>query len=237
MFGLSAAIISLWLPSERKRKRLGQILGFYSRAGLRVLNIRVAVKGKWSQSSGLYVCNHVSYLDILILSSSIPVCYVTSIEVRDMPVLGFLSRLANCLYVERRSKQNLGLEVSEITQALKEGTDVVVFPEATSTNGDTVLRFRSPLFSAATGSGKPVYPLCLRYVRINGEKFNVGNRDLVCWYGDMKFLNHLWSVAKCRDIFVDLHVLDSTQNTQAYANIELANKSYDSVYQCYTATI
>ena len=94
----------------------------------------------------LIVSNHLSYLDVLAMISVLNTRFVTSMEVKHAAGLGWITDQAGCLYVERRSRKNLKTEINEISKALEGGFYVVVFPEATSTNGDGVLRFKRPLF-------------------------------------------------------------------------------------------
>ena len=181
-------------PWQRRRKRI-KLIQKYARKGLSALNIEVQVEDEHNyllKDNALLVCNHMSYLDILVLSSIYPSCYVTSLEMKHTPVLGQLCDLGGCVYVDRKTKKNLGKEIGEITQALSKGLNVCFFPEATSHNGEELLRFRKPLFNAARYAHKKILPVSLNYLEIDGEAFSIKNRDKVCWYGDMDFLPHLW---------------------------------------------
>lgn len=151
-------------------------------------------------SNGLIVCNHMSYIDVLVLYSQMPACFVTSQEIRETPFLGQLCLLAGCLFVERRDKSNLSREVKELSQAMESGLSVTIFPEATSTDGSEVIRFRRPLFQSAIDANKPVLAMTLNYKSVSGAAVTKENRDLLCWYGDMSFLPHLW------DFFKQSHV-------------------------------
>lgn len=154
--------------------------------------------------SALVVGNHLSYLDILILAGHMRLCFVTSVEMKETPFLGHITFFGGCLYVERRSKENLSAEIKEITRALQEGHNVVVFPEATSTNGEAVLRFRSPLFQSAIDAGAPVLPIAINYTKIDGAPVTLRNRDRVCWYGDMTFHGHFTDIITAKSIEVQV---------------------------------
>lgn len=216
IFGLMAAFathsIALGMFSrsaEGLRRRRIRLISAYARVGLKALGIRVHTEGRgYFDSSALFVGNHLSYLDILILASQRPTCFVTSEEIRRTAVLGQLCELGACLFVERRSRARLNAEVGQITQALNSDLDVTIFPESTSSNGDEVLRFRRPLFQAALESGRPVIPFCLNYESIDGQAVTLSNRDKVCWYGDMGFLSHLWSLAGCDQVRVRVNWLE-----------------------------
>lgn len=181
----------------------------------------------------LIVSNHLSYTDMLAITSYYPCCFVTSVEMKNIPFLGQICILAGCVFVERRNKKNLGAEVQEITDALKSGLSVVVFPEATSTNGEEVIRFRRPLFRSAIDSGVKVKPLTINYRTLEGEPVTLKNRDFVFWYGDMTFPDHLWGVFKSRFIDVDLTVGKGIEVSQFEDHAELAEKSHEIVSHKY----
>lgn len=214
-----------WLQKKRT-----SLQAHFCRLGLKILNVKTTIIGqdkmKTSASEArLMVGNHMSYLDILILSSIYPSSYVTSQEIRETPLLGILCEWAGCLFVERRSRMNLSREVSEIKEALTNGLTVTIFPEATSTNGEEILRFRAPLYQAAIDSGAWVQPFCLNYLRINKASFSRGNRDYVCWYGDMDFAPHLWALCRLESVDVSVQFLEALDPAQYSHPRELAEQT------------
>ncbi len=170
---------------------LAKSLSRYCRISLKVLRINVetnitAVDAK----SSLIVSNHLSYTDVLCLSSIYPTLYVTSHEVRETPGLGLICRLSGCLFTERRKSKRkadtIAREIKEIGDCLKAGLSVTIFPEGTTTNGQTMLPFKTPLLQSAIENKTPIFPLCLKYER----------PDIVAWYGDMTFLPHMVQLSK-----------------------------------------
>lgn len=204
----------VWLIVRNRWRRVrwsNRILGFYSRVGLKILRLKVnpiGLENLKNLRGGLYVGNHLSYMDVLAVSSLVPSCFVTSKEIKEAAGLGQICTMAGCLFVERRNKQNILNEISEIREGLQVGLNVAIFPEATSTNGEAILRFRKPLFIAAIDSGRPVIPFCLNYVKVGGQAISLKNRDKICWYGDMDFIPHLWALAESGGVELDLHFLN-----------------------------
>lgn len=202
---LGAAVRRRW----RKVALANKFLKYSSRVCLRILNVKVNPIGEANLppagTGALLVGNHLSYLDVLVVSSRTPACFVTSVEVRDTPGLGFICKSSGCLFVERRNKMNLRGEVAEITEGLEHGLRVAIFPEATSTNGEQILRFRRPLYVAAVEAGAPVIPFCLNYRTVGGQPISTRTRDQVFWYGDMDFVPHLWALSGSGGVKVDLH--------------------------------
>ena len=208
-FIFTMAVVWLFVRGRWQRVRWSnKILKAFSKFGLWVLNVHVNFKDVenlgTAEAGGLFVGNHLSYLDVLVIHSLVPVCFVTSREIRETPVLGIVCQLAGCLFVERRNKSNIRNEVSEIADGLREGLNVAIFPEATSTNGEQILRFRRPLYVSAIDSSRPVVPFCLNYLRVGGAPIDLSTRDKVFWYGDMDFASHLWDLAGSGGVQVDL---------------------------------
>lgn len=180
-----------------------KLLSWFCRQGLRFLDVEVkkVIVGEVPQAPFFVVSNHLSYIDILVVSSLFPTCYITSVEIGETLGLGQMARSANCLFVERRDKSGLSREIGEITEALRNGLVITIFPEATTTDGSELLRFRRPLYRAAIDSGVPVIPICLNYRKVGGEPLSSKNRDYLFWYGDMRFGGHLWRLSQFREPF------------------------------------
>lgn len=209
---LHASVLRLMNPNLWDfRQKLLPWISAYCRLGIRIMNFKIQISGRTDLlNTGPYLIasNHMSYLDILILSSKMPGCFVTSQEIREVPFLGHLCMLAGCLFVERRNKENIHKEIHELTEALEKDLNVIFFPEATSTNGEQILRFRKPLFQAAINSNQQVLPVCLNYVSIDKIPVNVQTRDRLCWYGDMSFAPHLWRLMRAHEVGVEIQVLE-----------------------------
>jgi 1-acyl-sn-glycerol-3-phosphate acyltransferase len=181
----------------------------------------------------LFAGNHLSYLDVLVLGSQFPAAFVTSKEIQMTPFLGHICRLAACVFVDRQRRTNLLGEIQEITAALENGLNVMIFPEATSTNGEQILRFRRPLFAAAAAAQRPVVPFCINYRDLDGIPVTQQNRDTVCWYGDMSFLPHLWRLSGVGRGRVDLHILEPFHFTSDRDLTEIANFTHARVSEVF----
>lgn len=214
LFLLSMSFVWLFVRDRWKVVRIGNlVLRFFSRRTLEALNIKARILGLENLPSGsaLLVGNHLSYTDVLVISSQVPTCFVTSTEVKNSPGLGQICQMAGCLFVERRNKANLRNEVAEISEGLKRGLKVAIFPEATSTNGEALLRFRKPLYLAAIDAKVPVVPFCLNYRTVGGQPINPVSRDNIFWYGDMDFLPHLWRLSGAGGVEVELNLMPALE--------------------------
>jgi 1-acyl-sn-glycerol-3-phosphate acyltransferase len=138
------------------------------------------------EARGLYVANHLSYLDILVLSALSPAVFVAKREVRGWPVFGLMARLAGTIFLERGRLRELPRAIRHMEAALAAGVPVVLFPEGTTTDGSSVLAFRSALFQPAVNLQAPITPAALSYSLEEGD----AARE-VCWWGEMTLLPHL----------------------------------------------
>ncbi len=135
---------------------------------------------------GLIVCNHLSYLDILVISAAAPAVFVSKSEVRSWPILGWIARRTGTIFVERGHSCGAGRTVEEIEGALRAGRRVVLFPEGTSSGGETVLPFKSSLLEP--GRQGPISAAALAYSLEPGDG---DPAEVVCYWKDMTLLPHL----------------------------------------------
>jgi len=227
-----SAVRALPLKTARRRKLAALNIHFCSKLTLRLLGVRTLNDRTVDSQGNLLASNHLGYLDVLVIAAQLPGLFVTSVEVRQTPFLGLLSQMGGCLYVERRSKAGLSKEVSELTDGLQQGVNVILFPEATSTNGDEVLRFRRPLFQAAIDSKTKTIPMTINYLTINHLPFGRRNRDRVCWYGEMPFFCHLLDLFSQTEVTVRLSAHDAIPS-ESYPKEVLSELAHSAVSQAY----
>lgn len=211
-----------WISPFKARRILISIISFYSRLGLMFMGVKVVQRGEMSSTQNSFiVCNHLGYLDVLVMASKLRACFVTSLEMRQTPFLGQLCEMGGCLYVDRRSRENLSKEISMLTNAMKAGLNVCVFPEGTSTNGSEVLRFKRPLFQSALEAQVPVSVMVLNYQSVDGSAVSALNRDSLFWYGDMSFLPHLWEFFKLEQVVVELSFVSELVPSGDYTDLSI----------------
>ena len=155
---------------------------------LRIIGVDVEVAGT-PPRLGLLVSNHCSYLDIPALSSALSCVFVSKAEVEQWPIFGRYARWAGCVFVRRHDRSDAARANLSITDALREGVPVVLFPEGTTTDGTHVLRFHSTMLQPAIDGAVPITPCAIRYELEDGDPANEA-----CWWGEMKFFPHLWNL-------------------------------------------
>ena len=142
-----------------------------------LIGVRIREVGVRSTASpALILSNHVSWLDICVITALAPVVFVAKSEVARWPVFGWLAKLQRTIFIDREARQQTGAATREIAGRLLGGDAVVLFAEGTSSDGTRVLPFRSALVGAvhhALGKLHPshqitVQPMSLAYVGFGG---------------------------------------------------------------------
>ncbi len=200
-YGLHCAFCSRdSLPSAR-----ASWLQKSSRRVLRVFRLQTQFDGD-IPSSGLLVCNHLSYLDILVLAALAPCVFVAKSEVKRWPVFGWFARLAGTIFVERNKRSHAAQSAEEIGSALADGSLVVLFPEGTSSGGETVLPFKSSLLEPAARNLHPLTAGLIGYELTDGDV-----SEEVCYWKDMTLLPHLINLLSKRTIHAFFHFTETRQ--------------------------
>jgi 1-acyl-sn-glycerol-3-phosphate acyltransferase len=232
---LGAIIRNLF--SERQSERLIRLLAaMTSRAALFVLGVKLesTTASKLRHLSGsLVVSNHLSYLDVLVYASLSKLAFVTSVEIRDTPVLGWVSKMAGCKFVERRSRDNRDKEISNLRNSMLAGQSIIVFPEATSTDGRTVKPFKLSMFGSVEGTDIQVIPCAIRYDINGNHPMDRISLDSVHWYGSMKFFPHMLRLCTLKGITARVEVLPSHSAMKLQTRNELAAACHSDILNCY----
>ena len=125
---------------------------WYHRRVCRLLGIRIHIDGEVVRNEPvLIVSNHVSWLDIPVLSAVAPVSFVAKSEVSKWPFVSWLAKLQRTVFVDRTRRSDVGRVTNAMADRLAGGDTLILFAEGTSTDGNRVLAFRSALLSPAFG--------------------------------------------------------------------------------------
>jgi 1-acyl-sn-glycerol-3-phosphate acyltransferase len=131
----------------------------------RMLGIRIYQHGSPPARHALYVGNHVSFLDILVVLSVTQLNFLSKNSVRYWPIIGYITSTAGTIFIKRNKRRRLASVIELISQALSEGRSVMVFPEGTTTLGKEPAKFHSGLFQSAIDSQTAVQAVAIRYLK------------------------------------------------------------------------
>jgi 1-acyl-sn-glycerol-3-phosphate acyltransferase len=139
------------------------------------------------------VSNHLSYVDVLVLQAQTDCAFIAKSEVAGWPILGFICRTMDTIFVERSRKRDIPHALESIERAFARGLGVVLFAEGTSTDGHGVAPFKSSLLEFAAHNRVPVHYVTLSYEAPIGE---IPAAQSVCWWEDMSFGRHVFRLLK-----------------------------------------
>lgn len=174
----------------------------------RVFGLQVLVQGApLHNQQTLFVCNHVSYLDIPVIASVLKASFVARKGVASWPIFGTLARLQQTAFISQ-SQSDAQKEKNALSTLLDEGKSLILFPEGTSTDGTSVMPFKSSLFSITlheSRNGLMVQPMTLSVESVDGRPASDRSaRDLYAWYTDMTMPAHLKAFTSCRGAVIRL---------------------------------
>lgn len=168
------------------------------------LGLGVTVSGRPQRGPVLYLCNHVSWLDIIVLSRAAPLSFVAKADVAGWPVFSWLAKWQRTIFVERDQRSKTGVTIGAMVERLENHDALVLFPEGTSSEGWGVLPFKSALIGAVVATAARlehqhevdlfVQPVALAYTRLHGIALGRMEADRAAWIGDVDLVPHLWSV-------------------------------------------
>jgi len=183
----------------------------YHRLMCRLLGVQVRVQGPLPTRGTLIVCNHMSWFDIVLLGSVMPLSFVAKSEVKSWPLFGWLARLQRTVFVTRKRGRHTFKESQTLARRLAKGDRLVLFAEGTSSDGIHVLPFKSALFSAvenaADGENErsfKVQPAALRYTAVNNIIMGRKRRIAYAWLGDTTLIPHFLFIFATPPLTVDI---------------------------------
>lgn len=184
---LSKGLVLIWFVFSRiKPVQRDEIIERWCREVLNVLAIRLTLHGETPPgrvSSVLFVANHISWMDILIINACRRVRFVAKAEVRQWPLVGWMAARTGTLFLKRTSPRELARVTKSVATFLRRGDCIALFPEGTTTDGSSVQSFHSGLFESAVTAEALVWPVAIKYERSDGSLDTdiafVGNQSLV----------------------------------------------------------
>lgn len=175
---------------------------------MRILNINLQITGAPPVGGAVLVANHVSWLDIHVLHSLLPVHFISKAEVRDWPLLGDLARASGTLFITREKKADAIRVNQEMAAELAAGECLAFFPEGTTSDGQDMRPFFPSLFQPAVDADCPVIPAAIRYFDLRGEPCLEA-----AYHGGMTLIGSFWSVAKLPGLVAQISFLPAVTST------------------------
>ncbi len=190
-------------PHDRQARAVW--LTKFCRKVLRTVGMTWTVTGPVPEE-GAVITNHLTYVDILVHAALRPCVFVSAIETRRMPLIGWISMMAGTVYVTRGAGGSAAKAASGMAEGFHDGLPVVFFPEGGTSVGDQpLLPLHSGLLAAAIEAGAPVTAGYLRY-QLSPQDLAAGKstREDVHW-GSQTLPAHLWNFFGLHEVHAELH--------------------------------
>lgn len=176
-------LLALVFPLIKPRSR-SNVIARWARGCLKIFAITLEVRDhRLGIEKGLFVSNHVSWLDICVLQSIHPGRFVAKSEVASWPLVGWMAVKTGTLFIHRKQARDVKRVVGELGNLLKAGESAIIFPEGTTTDGQHLLPFHPSLLQSAIAANSIAYPVAIRYETMNGQlNFNmayIGTMSLI----------------------------------------------------------
>ncbi|MDT8452805.1 MAG: lysophospholipid acyltransferase family protein [Gammaproteobacteria bacterium] len=213
------SLLTLILPRGTMPRRglTSHITCWWHRRVLQILGIKVNSYGTAANSATLFVANHLSWLDIHLIGSRLPVRFLSKAEVKDWPVFGWLASRAGTLYIPRGTKSASANAIRIMQQTLRDDQHVALFPEGTTSDGN-IKRFHGRLMQSAIDAECLIQPVAIQYPDSKGNPVDTA----VLYTGDTTFMESVKNVMAAKNLTAELHFLEPI-NPQNMNPVELAS--------------
>ncbi len=205
---------------------------FYLSTWRKCIGHHLIIKGELSTAKPtLFVSNHSSYVDILVLGTFIPARFVAKEEVAKWPVMGWLATRQGTIYIDR-SRNAIAEGTHKLIEYIDKGESLILFPEGTTSDGCRILPFGSSFFDVAIKKNAVVQPITVTYAGWDRLPMPRFMRKICGWFSpDVDLLTHLWSIAQWGSVqvIVELHPLLKAQDFSSRK--ELAQACFHAVQE------
>lgn len=210
--GISSSIVKKWLGKAA-----------------RIFGVKINYFGSPLAEKTLFVSNHISWLDILILGSIMPIHFLSKYEVKTMPVVGWLATRAGTLYIKRGNKRSASESSSEITAVLNQQHNSLIFAEGTTTDGH-IKKFHSRMMQSAIDAHAMVQPIAIFYPVKNPETNKTEINPVTLFLGGTTIGESFDRITRAPRIDVEVHFLKPIHSKDKTRD-EIAQHAFDEVVE------
>jgi 1-acyl-sn-glycerol-3-phosphate acyltransferase len=193
----------------------------WSNTLLSILSVSVRENNAPKELPGrcMLVLNHISWLDIFVVDARFPATFIAKSEIRNWPMVGWLSTLVGTLYIERGKRSEARRARQIVAAEIERGTLIAVFPEGITTFGRSLERFHPALFQPALDAAATLQPVALRYLDAAGR-----HTDAAGYVGDTSLLESIWTIVSTRHMVAEFNLL-APISVRAQTRHSLAEKA------------
>jgi 1-acyl-sn-glycerol-3-phosphate acyltransferase len=234
-FFLVALVFIFYTPLYWLLLKLNQPLGFrfgrfYLSSWRTCMGHQLVIKGNLSKHKPtLFIANHSSYMDILVLGTFVPARFVAKQEVAKWPIMGWLATHQGTIYI-RRDRNAIAEGMDKLIEHIDKGESLILFPEGTTSDGCRILPFGSSFFDVAVKKNLLIQPITITYAGWDRLPMPRFMRKLCGWFSpDIDMVSHLWSLSQWGTIQVIVELHPSLKADALTSRKELAQASFSAV--------
>ena len=188
---------------RHRGERLDQLtIRWWSILMMRAFGMRVVRHGNPLPGAALFVANHVSWIDIILLDSQRVVGFVAKSEIERWPLIGWLASRGGTIYHHRGNNESLHGVMHQMLLLLQKGSSVGVFPEGRTCNGESINVFHARIFQPAVLANVPAQPVALKYGEGGSAQTTVAFRP------KENFLQNFWRLLGEPSRLAEVHFLE-----------------------------
>jgi 1-acyl-sn-glycerol-3-phosphate acyltransferase len=128
-----------------------------------VMNLKVELIGKPTISPALYVSNHRSFADPIVICTYLDAFVIAKAEVAKYPIINKGAELTGVIYVKRDDKDSRSATRVAMVDTMKKGYNILVYPEGTVGTDKLTLDFKKGTFIEASNNDFPIIPIAIEY--------------------------------------------------------------------------
>ncbi|BDU68521.1 hypothetical protein GETHOR_06220 [Geothrix oryzae] len=113
------------------------------------------------RQSVIFMSNHESQMDppILVAALPLPAVYIAKKELKYVPFIGWAGWAAGVIFIDRGDRERARRSIRDAAQQIRDGKNVVIFPEGTRSHTGQMLPFKKGGFALAQDAGVPIVPM------------------------------------------------------------------------------
>ena len=198
--GLTLLLYGFWfigaffIPNKQMWRQTA--FGAWARGFAKISGMRVEVVGTPPRPPFFLVSNHLSYTDIPAIRSVLEGVFVAKGEMEGWLLAGKIVGDMGTIFINRQNRRDIPRAGAKIIERLESGEGVIVFPEGTSTSGETVLPFNSSFLEFAAQRDLPVSYATITYQTPPDQPSVV---ETICWWDEKTLAEHLWRLFQLRE--------------------------------------
>ena len=226
--GTVCLLLTAFRNERAAQRRAARLSSLWARICAKIMNVSLDVKGDVPERGGLVVSNHTGPFDILVNAAVFPVRFAPKKELKYTPVIGQLVALSRPVWIDRKRRLESKKTASAIAETIRNGVNMLVYPEGTSTDGrHGLLPFKSTAFDAAENTGCPVIKVLLFF---NCPE-DPGKSS--AWYDDTPFGKYLWHALGLKKVLSRVYIIGVTELGAGEDRKKLAARVHEQMSQEY----